>query len=395
MTRFEQYDNRDDIYNSSTSSQASLSPPAVLRELAKQCDVRFNGSNPWDIQVHHRDVYSQILTKGSLGFGESYMDGLWDCERMDELFYRIMRANIEEHLVGVGKFALILQSLRHRFFNLQTVKRAYQVGEQHYDIGNDVFEAMLDSTMSYSCGFWQKADTLEQAQLDKLDLICKKLQLKPGEKLLEIGCGWGGLARHAAEYYGVEVLGITISQEQQKLAQQLCKGLPVEIRLTDYRDLEGEFDKIVSVGMFEHVGEKNYPIYFDTVNRLLKKDGLFLLHTIGIYKTIHRVDPWIDKYIFRNGKLPSAEQIADVLNKRMVIEDWHNFGQDYALTLMAWWDRFEAAWPILSEKYDQRFYRMWKYYLMSCAGFFKSRQGQLWQIVLTKRDRTETYRSIR
>ena len=249
--------------------------------------------------------------------------------------------------------------------------------------------------MSYSCGFWQKADTLEQAQVDKLDMICKKLQLKPGEKLLEIGCGWGGLARHAAKNYGVEVLGITISQEQQKLAQQRCQGLPVEIRLTDYRDLDGQFDKIVSVGMFEHVGEKNYPIYFDTVNRLLKDDGLFLLHTIGIYKTIHRVDPWIDKYIFRNGKLPSAEQIAGVLNKRMVIEDWHNFGQDYALTLLAWWDRFEEAWPELSQKYSQRFYRMWKYYLMSCAGFFKSRQGQLWQIVLTKRDRLETYRSIR
>ncbi|EGL55665.1 cyclopropane fatty acid synthase and related methyltransferase [Methylophaga aminisulfidivorans MP] len=395
MTRFKQYDKSDDAIVSSPSSRASLTPPAVLRDLAKQCDVRFNDNEPWDIQVHHRDVYSQILTKGSLGFGESYMDGLWDCERLDELFYRIMRANIEEHLVGVGKFALIFQSLRHRFFNLQTVKRAYQVGEQHYDIGNDVFEAMLDPTMSYSCGFWQKAHTLEQAQVDKLDMICKKLQLKPGEKLLEIGCGWGGLARHAAKNYGVEVLGITISQEQQKLAQQRCQGLPVEIRLTDYRDLDGQFDKIVSVGMFEHVGEKNYPIYFDTVNRLLKDDGLFLLHTIGIYKTIHRVDPWIDKYIFRNGKLPSAEQIAGVLNKRMVIEDWHNFGQDYALTLLAWWDRFEEAWPELSQKYSQRFYRMWKYYLMSCAGFFKSRQGQLWQIVLTKRDRLETYRSIR
>lgn len=395
MTRFKQHDKSDDALIYSTQSQASLSPPAILRDLAKQCDVRFNGKQPWDIQVHHRDVYSQILTKGSLGFGESYMDGLWDSEQLDELFYRIMRSNIEEHLVGVGKFALIFQSLRHRFFNLQTVKRAYQVGEQHYDIGNDVFEAMLDPTMSYSCGFWQKADTLEQAQLDKLDMICKKLQLKPGEKLLEIGCGWGGLARHAAKNYGVEVLGITISQEQQKLAQQRCKGLPVEVRLTDYRDLQGQFDKIVSVGMFEHVGEKNYPIYFDTVNRLMKDDGLFLLHTIGIYKTIHRVDPWIDKYIFRNGKLPSAEQIAAVLNKRMVIEDWHNFGQDYALTLLAWWDKFEEAWPELSQKYSQRFYRMWKYYLMSCAGFFKSRQGQLWQIVLTKRDRLETYRSIR
>ncbi len=395
MTRFKQHDKSDEAFIYSTQSQASLSPPAILRDLAKQCDVRFNGTHPWDIQVHHRDVYSQILTKGSLGFGESYMDGLWDCERLDELFYRIMRVNIEERLVGIGKFALIFQSLRHRLFNLQTAKRAYQVGEQHYDIGNDVFESMLDSTMSYSCGFWQKANTLEQAQIDKLDMICKKLKLKPGEMLLEIGCGWGGLARHAAENYGVEVLGITISQEQQKLAQQRCKGLPVEIRLTDYRELQGTFDKIVSVGMFEHVGEKNYPVYFDTVNRLLKDEGLFLLHTIGIYKTIHRVDPWIDKYIFRNGKLPSAEQIAQVLNQRMIIEDWHNFGQDYALTLLAWWDKFDAAWPELSQKYSQRFYRMWKYYLMSCAGFFQSRQGQLWQIVLTKRDRQETYRSVR
>jgi cyclopropane-fatty-acyl-phospholipid synthase len=370
-------------------------PPGVLEQLAQQAGVKFNGDAPWDIQVHSNEVYQRILSKGSLGFGESYMDGLWDCLRLDQLFYRLLSFNVEEKLTGWAKLRLMTQVVKQRLFNLQSSNRAFQVGEQHYDIGNDVFEAMLDPTMSYSCGYWHQADNVQQAQINKLDMICRKLELKPGEKLLEIGCGWGGLARFAAENYGVEVVGITISKQQQELATQRCKGLPVEIELIDYRNLQGKFDKIVSVGMFEHVGHKNYPVYFDTVTRLLKQHGLFLLHTIGIYKTIHRVDPWIDKYIFRNGKLPSAEQLSAVLDKRLIIEDWHNFGQDYYLTLMAWWENFDAAWPEISSRYDERFYRMWKYYLLSCAGFFKARQGQLWQIVLSKRSRPEVYRSIR
>lgn len=397
MARFRQYQQKmDHTYSSSGSSTASaLDPPGVLAELAQQAGVKFNGDAPWDIQVHSQDVYQRILSKGSLGFGESYMDGLWDCLRLDQLFHRLLNINIEEKLGGWGRFHLMTQILRQRLFNLQSSKRAFQVGEQHYDIGNDVFEAMLDPTMSYSCAYWHQAENLEQAQINKLDMICRKLELKPGEKLLEIGCGWGGLARYAAENYGVDVLGITISKQQQKMALERCAGLPVDIQLIDYRDLNGEFDKIVSVGMFEHVGEKNYPVYFDTVNRLLKDDGLFLLHTIGIYKTIHRVDPWIDKYIFCNGKLPSAEQISAVLNQRLIVEDWHNFGHDYYLTLMAWWEKFDAAWPKIASHYDERFYRMWKYYLHSCAGFFKARQGQLWQLVLSKRSRQRIYRSIR
>lgn len=398
MARFRRYQQKmEQTYSSSNGGGGHThhSPPGVLAELTSQCGVQFNGDAPWDIQVHSDEVYQRILSKGSLGFGESYVDGLWDCLRMDQLFYRILSFNIEEQLGGWARLRLMLQVMRHRFFNLQTTQRAFQVGEQHYDIGNDVFEAMLDPTMSYSCAYWHQADDLVQAQINKLDMICRKLELKPGERLLDIGCGWGGLAQYAAENYGVEVVGITISKEQQKLAQDRCAGLPVEIRLTDYRDLKGEFDKIVSVGMFEHVGAKNYPTYFDTASRLLKDTGLFLLHTIGIYKTTHRVDPWIDKYIFRNGKLPSAEQISRVLNNRLIIEDWHNFGHDYYLTLMAWWENFDAAWPQLSHHYDERFYRMWKYYLMSCAGFFKSRQGQLWQLVLSKRSRPHIYRSIR
>lgn len=397
MARFRQYqqDFEQRYSDAPFSPYIDLEPPGVLKELAEQAGVTFNGDAAWDIQVHSQQVYRAILTKGSLGFGETYMDGLWDCQQLDQLFYRLLSFDIEQKLTGGARLRLLGEIIRHRLFNLQSTRRAFQVGEQHYDIGNDVFEAMLDPTMSYSCGYWHQAENLEQAQLNKLDMICRKLELKHGEQLLEIGCGWGGLAKYAAEHYGVHVTGITVSREQQRLAQQRCEGLPVNIELCDYRDLNGQYDKIVSVGMFEHVGVKNYAVYFDTVNRLLKNTGLFLLHTIGIYRTFHRSDPWIDKYIFRNGRIPSAEQITHVINNKMLIEDWHNFGHDYHLTLMAWWENFDRAWSNLSHHYDERFYRMWKYYLLMCAGYFKARQGQLWQLVLSKRSRPYIYRSVR
>jgi cyclopropane-fatty-acyl-phospholipid synthase len=226
-------------------------------------------------------------------------------------------------------------------------------------------------------------------------MICRKLKLQPGEKLLDIGCGWGSLARFAAERYGVEVTGVTVSQEQLDLARERCRGLPVNFILQDYRDLEGRFDKIASVGMFEHVGPKNYETYFSKAEHLLAPDGIFLLHTIGVAHTTRGTDPWIDKYIFPNGKLPSIREIAGAVEGHFIIEDWHNFGQDYDRTLMAWWHRFDQAWPKLEPRYNQRFYRMWKYYLLCCAGFFRSRQGQLWQIVLTHPQKEQMYRSIR
>lgn len=370
-------------------------PPALLAELIGEAGIVFNGDNPWDIQVHDEELFHRILAHGSLGFGEAYMEGLWECEQMDELFARLLRHDINDHIRGWTRARLLLNLVRYRLLNLQSDARAFQVGEQHYDIGNEVFEVMLDPTMSYSCAYWAEADNLAGAQLAKLDLICRKLDLQPGERLLDIGCGWGGLARHAATHYCVEVTGITVSREQQQLAQQRCAGLPVEIELQDYRKLEGRYDKVVSVGMFEHVGAKNYPCYFDTVNRLLEDEGLFLLHTIGDHTTAHHTDPWIDKYIFPNGYLPSARQLAEVVEGRFLIDDWHSFGQDYDRTLMAWWDNFEVAWPTLESHYDERFYRMWRYYLMSCAGLFRSRQGQLWQLVLSKRQRNSGYRSLR
>ncbi|WP_186147242.1 cyclopropane fatty acyl phospholipid synthase [Burkholderia gladioli] len=377
-----------------TSRQAGAAP-AVLVSLLRAADVEIGGQRAWDIQVHDREVYRRIFSSWSLGFGEAYMDGLWDCERLDELFTRLLLTDIDMAAVGMAKLRLGYEHLRHRLFNLQSKSRAFQVGEQHYDAGNDVFEAMLDSRMIYSCGYWEHATDLEQAQFDKLDMLCRKLQLKPGETLLDIGCGWGGLAKFAAERYGVKVTGVTVSKEQLALAQERCRGLPVTLLLQDYRELQGSFDKIVSVGMFEHVGPKNYRTYFDTARRLLAPEGIFVLHSIGIASESVGTDPWIDRYVFPNGKLPAPGQIVEAVDGRFLIEDWHNFGPDYDRTLMAWWARFDAAWPSLKSSYDLRFYRMFKYYLLCCAGFFRSRQGQLWQIVLTHPQRRETYRSVR
>ncbi|HBQ80645.1 MAG TPA: cyclopropane fatty acyl phospholipid synthase, partial [Erwinia persicina] len=270
-----------------------------------------------------------------------------------------------------------------RLTNLQSRKRAWIVGKEHYDLGNDLFTRMLDPYMQYSCGYWKQASTLEEAQQAKLQMICEKLQLEPGMLLLDIGCGWGGLAEYAARHFNVSVVGVTISAEQQKLAQARCEGLDVTIQLQDYRDLNQQFDRIVSVGMFEHVGPKNYATYFDVVNRNLKPDGIFLLHTIGANKTDNNVDPWIDKYIFPNGCLPSVRHIADASEPFFVMEDWHNIGADYDLTLMQWYQRFLDAWPELSDKYGERFKRMFTYYLNACAGAFRARDIQLWQVVFT------------
>ena len=370
-------------------------PPRVLRELLDSAGVAFNGVNPWDIQVHDPRLYDRVVRQGSLGLGEAYLDGWWDCQRLDELFHRLLAADADEALSGIARLQFLLVYLKSTLINRQSRRRAAQVGEHHYDIGNDVFEAMLDPTMSYSCGYWANADNLADAQLHKLRMSCDKLQLEPGQRLLDIGCGWGGLAQFAAQNYGVEVTGITISKEQKAFAEQRCRGLPVTIELKDYRDVQGRYDRIISIGMFEHVGPKNYRAYFSAAERLLRDDGLFLLHTIGHHRTCATSDEWMDKYIFPNGKLPSAKLLTEAIEPSFLIDDWHNFGQDYDRTLMAWWDNFDAAWPRLSDSHGERFYRMWKYYLMVCAGFFRSRQGLLWQLVMSKRKRRAVYRSIR
>lgn len=365
----------------------------ALQDLLDAADVRINGDRPWDLQVHDEGLYDRILSQGSLGAGEAYMDGWWDCEALDELFYRVLRAGVDQKIGW--SWRQLWNYARSYILNLQGPARAYQVGEEHYDRGNDLFRHMLDERMVYSCGYWRRAETLDEAQEAKLDLICRKLNLEPGMRVLDIGCGWGSFAQYAAENYGVEVVGITISKEQVPLARERCAGLPVEIRLQDYRKTEGSFDRIVSIGMFEHVGHKNHRTYMTTARRCLRDDGLTLLHTIGNPRSSSITDPWIEKYIFPNGLIPSAQQITAAIEGLFLIEDWHNFGHDYARTLLAWAENFESNWDALSESYSDRFYRMWRYYLYQSAGAFRARQNQLWQVVLSPNGVDGGYLSIR
>ncbi|MTD39784.1 cyclopropane fatty acyl phospholipid synthase [Erwinia sp. CPCC 100877] len=354
----------------------------IVSEMLGRANVTINGTAPGDIQVNNPSFFRRVLQEGSLGLGESYMDGWWECDRLDVFFTKVLHAGLEKQLPHHLKDTLRIAAAR--LVNLQSKKRAWIVGKEHYDLGNDLFSRMLDPWMQYSCGYWKEADNLVDAQQAKLKMICEKLQLAPGMKVLDIGCGWGGLSEFAARHYGVSMTGVTISAEQQKMAQARCEGLDVTILLQDYRDLNEHFDRIVSVGMFEHVGPKNYDTYFSVVDRNLKPDGLFLLHTIGSNKTDHNVDPWINKYIFPNGCLPSVRHIAEASEGRLVMEDWHNFGADYDKTLMAWFERFQAAWPEIASNYSERFKRMFTYYLNACAGAFRARDIQLWQVVFSR-----------
>jgi cyclopropane-fatty-acyl-phospholipid synthase len=354
-----------------------------VRELLNLAEVRIGGPQPWDMQPHHPRLFQRIITQGSLGLGDSYVDGWWDCERLDEFVARALRAQIDQQ-VTAGPW---LRRLQARLVNLQSLSRAWQVGRKHYDLGNDLFEAMLDPYMAYSCGYWANATTLETAQEAKLDMVCRKLGLQPGMRLLDIGCGWGSLMRFAAERYGVSCVGLTVSREQAAWGAEKARGLPVRFELTDYRQFnvagQERFDRIASIGMFEHVGHRNYDAYFAMARRSLVDDGLFLLHTIGKKFAGTPIDPWIERYIFPNGALPSLSELARASEPHFVTEDWHNFGGDYDRTLMAWHERFEQAWPRLREHYDERFRRMWRYYLLSCAGSFRARDNQLWQVVLS------------
>lgn len=367
----------------------------LLSNLLDEADVSIDGSNPWDIRITDERMYREILLRKNLGLGEGYMRGWWDCERVDEFICRMLKSGAADKVRGCWK--LLIRVLPALLFNLQSLSRARVVAERHYDLGNDLFRTFLDPYMQYSCGYFKGlSDTapdsapqevvsreLELAQQAKMRLICDKLGLRPGERLLDIGCGWGGLARFAAEHYGVEVVGVNISREQIAFGREFCAGLPVDIREQDYRQLNERFDKVVSVGMFEHVGPKNYTDFMRVVARCLEPDGLFLLHTIGSNVTSPEIDPWIEKYIFPNGSLPSIAQIARASECWFVVEDWHNFGPHYDRTLMSWLRNFRRNWPHISDRYGERFRRMWEYYLQSCAGCFRARDIQLWQIVFS------------
>jgi cyclopropane-fatty-acyl-phospholipid synthase len=361
----------------------------TVTNLLSPAGVSINGDQPWDIRVKNRGFFPKVLLRGSLGLGESYMAGDWECEMLDDLVCRIVRAEVPDQVAWTSEAN---DWVKARLFNLQRTGRAFNIGRVHYDIGNDLYATMLDKRMIYSCALWDGAPDLDTAQENKLELVCRKLGLKQGMTLLDIGCGWGGLARFAAERYNVSVTGITVSGEQAELARQHCKKVPVKILLQDYRSLSGRFDRVVSIGMFEHVGAKNYRTYMRKVRELLRADGLFLLHTIGNNRSVHYTDPWIDRYIFPDSVIPSISQISKAAEDLWVMEDWHNIGPDYDKTLLAWWDNCEKHWDQLPPRYDEKFKRMWRYYLLACAGTFRARKTQVWQIVFSPAGLPDGYR---
>jgi cyclopropane-fatty-acyl-phospholipid synthase len=363
-----------------------------VEDLFAIADIKINGDRPWDIQVKNEKFYDRFVSQGSLGMGESYMDGWWDAEKLEEFFERALRNNLNRKVKR--NFATLGIYLQAKIFNLQK-SDAFHIGKHHYDIGNDLYEAMLDKRLTYTCGYWKDAKNLDEAQEAKLDLVCKKIGLKKGQKVLDIGSGWGSFIKFAAERYGATCVGLTVSKEQVDYANSTRGDLPIETRLQDYRDINEKFDHVVSLGMFEHVGDKNYRTYMEKVDSLLKDDGLFLLHTIGSNISTADPDPWIAKYIFPNSTLPSIAQIAKAAEELFIMEDWHNFGTDYDKTLMVWFNNFNNNWPNLKSKYGDRFYKMWKYYLLAFVGSFRARNIQLWQIVFSKKGAEGGYRSIR
>lgn len=365
--------------------------------LLRRADIHVNGTRAWDIKIKNSRLFSRVAREGVTGLGEAYVDGWWECDQLDVFFDKLIRADLpvefKNHWTTWGIF------LKEKIFNLQDRQSARKFIKHHYDLGNDLFELMLDKRMTYTCGYWKNAKTLDAAQEAKLDLVCKKIGLKKGMSVLDIGCGWGSFIKFAAEKYGARCVGITLSKEQARYANGSCTGLPVEVRVQDYRDVREKFDRVVSLGMFEHVGPKNYQTYMRAAHAALKDDGLFLLHCFGgTYPTPNRMQPetrWVEKYIFPGMALPSVGQIFSAADSLFLPLDMHNFGHYYDPTLMAWFANCQRNQRTIKEKYGERFYRLWRYYLLLCAGGFRSGKYHLWQIVFSKKPLQRVYEAVR
>jgi cyclopropane-fatty-acyl-phospholipid synthase len=354
----------------------------ICRELLASADITVGGDRPWDMQVHDDRLWTRILRDGTLGVGEAYEEGWWDTRALDQFSDRVLRMRLGDTLRE--NWMIVAHVVRARLLNMQSITRSFHNGQRHYDIGNDLYEAMLCRRLLYTCAYWPGATTLDEAQEAKLDLVCRKVGLKPGMRVLDLGCGWGGFAAFAAERYQVSVTGFTVSQEQVRWAREHYAHLPVDIRLDDYRNATGTYDAVVSIGIMEHVGWKNYRGYMELADRLLAPNGVAFVHTIAGNQPRTHLDPWFDKYIFPNAVLPTLPRLTAAMEGLFICEDVHNIGEDYDLTLMAWWKNFDAAWPRLRAAYGDAFYRRWKYYLLVSAGAFRSRSQQLFQIVMTR-----------
>jgi len=376
-----------------------------LAKLLSPAGVEINGNQPWDPQLHDKTAYDKILGGGTLGIGDAYVDGLWDSDELDELISRVLGADLHRSIAMSPQ--LIASTAMARIVNMQSRRRSKEVATAHYDLPSELYESFLDPNMQYTCGYWREADDLNEAQRNKMDLIARKLGITAGMKVLDIGFGWGQLANYFAQEHGAEVTGITISETQHRYAKEHFDS--PDYKLMDYRELDmpEHFDRVTAIGVIEHVGYKNYRPFMQTVRNLLNQDGMFLLQTIGNTKTTVTGDAWLSRYIFPNGMTPSEVQLATAAEGVLLKEDGHSFGSDYDKTLMAWFDNFNANWPGLEGRmidesrpelghYDEHFYRTWKYYLLMCAGSFRSRKAmQLWQNVYSKNGIRGGYESVR
>lgn len=366
----------------------------VVEQVLAIADVKINGNRSSDIKVYDDRFYERVIRDGSLGFGEAYMEGWWDAEALDECMYKILSADLEKHMKPTWEMRW--NYLKAKFFNMQEKgSRSSKVIDVHYELGDDLYESMLGSTLAYTCAYWKNCSNLDEAQKEKFDLIAKKMGLKPGMRVLDLGCGWGGFSRHIAKEYGVQVVAVNLSAKQCAYAKKISEGLPVEVRNHDYREVVGTFDRIISIGLMEHVGHKNYRGFMELIQRCLTDDGLALVHTIGRDTSAVTTEPWISKYIFPHGHLPSIVQLGKAIEGLFVMEDWHNMSVNYDTTLMAWFKNFDQSWDQFKSKYPDPFYKMWKYYLLSCAGAFRARDIQLWQVVLSKKGVPGGYESVR
>ncbi|MBU5459812.1 SAM-dependent methyltransferase [Anaerostipes sp. MSJ-23] len=328
---------------------------------------------------------SKLKTSTSLALGEAYMDG--DLEIEGDLYEAL------DHFLGqLGKFSTDKNALKKLIFTSSSKKNQKKEVSSHYDIGNDFYKLWLDKTLSYSCGYFKhEDDTLYQAQVNKVDYILKKLYLKEGMSLLDIGCGWGFLLIEAAKKYKVHGTGITLSEEQYKECQRRIKeeGLEdyVTVKLMDYRDLAKSglsFDRVVSVGMLEHVGRDNYQLFLDCVQKVMKDGGLFLLHYISALKE-HPGDVWIKKYIFPGGMVPSLREILNCMAEdNFHTLDVENLRLHYNKTLLCWRKNYLEHLDEARKMFDERFIRMWDLYLASCAATFHNGVIDLHQILMTK-----------
>jgi cyclopropane-fatty-acyl-phospholipid synthase len=364
---------------------------AIIRELFSLADIEIGGTRPGDIRVKDQRFYERTLRGASLGFGEAYMEEWWETDALDVTIDKVMRANLKQKIQGSWKLKAL--TAKAVLMNLQSKQRSGPSVEAHYDIGNDLYTRMLDDRMVYTCGYWKNAKTLQESQDAKLDLVARKVGLKPGMRVLDLGCGWGGMASWAAEKYGCSVVGVSLSKDQVALGNEMWgpkgKKLDVELKLMDYRDIQGTFDRVISIGMMEHVGPKNHRHMMETINARLADDGVALVHTIANNRSLRHGTAWIEKYIFPNAVAPSLAQMGRAMEGLFVCEDLHNIGPDYDPTLMAWWDNFDRTYSEISHRYDRRFYLMWKFYLLAAAGAARSRDGQLYQVVMTKTGRAQ------